>query len=484
MANDDPLDLLPVPTSDNLETSINTFNQPLAAFIDHIGLPTENILAPIDERTKVLSGIQSALNVLPIPERKKSHYLSKFTVAIAVGLFDGALNYLWNETINALRNMVARFDLGYFFSVAEKANSRYRNLDKAEDLSEVGDHDLLDVCRRIGLISDVNYKRLEHINYMRNHVSAAHPNEDEIDGFEMLSWLSSCLKHAITAKPDHSVISVKMLLDNIRNTSIPTDDFKIIGDDIARLQQERIDDFLWTIFGLFIDPKQTTSTKDNISGLAEFVWNASSEDRKFEIGARFGVYRKNAETTRKEATQEFLNAVKGLSYRDEDSLAGELIEKLEILKSVHFAPNNFYNEYLHAKSLSQSLPTRGGFPRAARSLWVKVICLCYIGNGYGYKRGVDESALPYYARYIESFGEAEVVQFLLLMDDAEFTEAFTRPLADLRVRELARELKAKTGNVHIQKALDIIISAPSGKLDVIATATIYKTALQFAPKHK
>jgi hypothetical protein len=484
MSNPNGDSLLPVPTSQDLETSISSFNQPLAGYIASVGLPTENILAPIDERKKVLGGLASALAVLPLDERARAYYLTKFTVAITVGLFDGALNYLWNETVNALRAMVARFDLGYFFSVAEKVNSRYRNFDKAEDLAEVNDHDLLEVCRRIGLINDVNYKRLEYVNYMRNHVSAAHPNDNEIDGFEMLSWLSNCIKYAITAKPDHSVVTVQMLLDNIRNKVIPADDFIVIGEDIARLPQERIDDLLWTIFGLYADPKQSSTTKDNITGLAEYVWNASTEDRRFEIGARFGMFRKNADIPRKDATQEFLTIVKGLSYKDEDSLAGELIEKLEALKSVHFAPNNFYNEYPHARALAQSLPRTGIVPRPARSLWVKVVCVCYIGNGFGYREGVDQGALPYYKQYIASFTEAEVAQFLVLMSDPEFTESFSRSMAEKRARSLAEELKSKTANVHMLRALDIIIKAPAGRVDVIASTTDYKDAMKYVPKFK
>jgi len=75
------------------------------------------------------------------------------------------------------------------------------------------------------------------------------------------------------------------------------------------------------------------------------------------------------------------------SEQDEDSLAGELIDKLGLLKSVHFGLNNFYNEYPHARVLEQSLPKNGIVPRAARSLWVKVISICYVGNGAGYREG-------------------------------------------------------------------------------------------------
>ncbi len=90
-------------TPSQIETSIGAFNAPLANLLQHIGLPTENILSPIQERRKVIYSFESTIEILPPEERIKATYLSKFTVAISVGLFDGALNFLWDETISALR---------------------------------------------------------------------------------------------------------------------------------------------------------------------------------------------------------------------------------------------------------------------------------------------------------------------------------------------------------------------------------------------
>jgi len=224
--------------SAELEKSIAGFNAPLADFLNELKLPVDNILYPISERKKVINALDEALQVLSIPEREKAFYLTKFTVAVAVGLFDGALNYLWNETIQAIRTLIINFDLEYFFSVAEKVSSRNKSLNTEEDVEQISDHDLLEAARRIGLLSDVNHKRLDHINYMRNHLSAAHPNENEIDGFEILGWLSNCLKYAITAKPDHSTVSVKRLLENIRTIVVPTTDVPVIITDIARLPRK------------------------------------------------------------------------------------------------------------------------------------------------------------------------------------------------------------------------------------------------------
>lgn len=474
-------EVLVVVDAGHLVAPIGELNAQLEGYLVNVGLPVVDIVAPLAERKKVIAQLADALEIIPHADRAKSHYLSRFTIAIAAGLFDGALNYLWDETVRALRQQVICFDIQYFYSVAEKISSRYKSLSKPEDIDQISEHDLLEACRRIGLITDVNYARLEHVNFMRNHASAAHPNDSEIDGFEMLSWLTVCLKHAITAEPDHSLITIKQLLNNIRTVVIPAADFPVICTDLAKQPQERIDDFLWTVFGIYCDDKSAQNARDNIEGISPSVWVAATEDRKYEIGARFGTLRKNGEVAKKDACQKFLEVVGGLAYKDEDSLAGELIEKLENLSRAHFGANNFYNEYPHAKALHESLPATGKIPRAARAMWVKVNSICYIGNGHGYKRGVDEQALPYYQNYINNFTESDSVEFVKLFIEPEFTNPLSRSLPDTRARSLAATLKGKHTNVHLQRALDLVIAAPEKTLSKLHLTTDYKNALLHLP---
>jgi len=478
MLEDKSKQLVPVP----FEKSIEAFHKPLASFLSGIGLPTKNALVAIDERKKVLRELETALQVLPMAERAKAYYLSKFSVAVTVGLFDAALNYLWDETIAALRRLVVSIDLDHFFNVAEKTEPIRGKLSSADDLRQIGDHTLLESCRRIGLISDVNFQRLHHINYMRNYASTAHPTDITINGYELVSWLSNCLQYVVCAEPDHSVITVKRLLQNIRATAIPGSDFPVIANEIIRLPQEQIDDLLWTIFGMYTDPRVEEVPKENISGLAKCVWDAATEDRKFDVGIKYGFFVKSAEVERKNKASDFLDIVAGQRYKSEDVLAIELVDKLETLKKVHFGYNNFYNEYPHAKSLRESLPITGTVPRVARPAWAKVICLCYVGNGLGYYEGVDQSALTYYNQYIDAFGETEVLELLHLFSDPEFVVDLNRPKAEKRMRELAQLFKSKFANVYIHRVLDLIISAPPQTLHKVAETTRFKTALQYAPK--
>ena len=462
----------------DIENSISTFNEPLNNYLAFLGLPTENILYPMSERKKVINSLESAIDILPYENREKAYYLTKFTVSIAVGLFDSALNFLWNETIKALRKMIEEYDEQHFFSVLEKISGKYKN---SYNFEEISDHDMLEACRRIGLISEVIHKKLEHINYMRNHASAAHPNDNEFNGFEILGWLEDCIKYAILAKPDHSAITVKKLLGNIRMESIPDEDICVIGNEICKLPQERIDDLLWSIFGMYIDSKLNVESKKNINKLCGYMWDASSENRKYEIGARFGLFRKNAEVSKRNSAEEFLTIVKGLKYKDEDSLSAELLDKLSMLKSAHFGMNNFYNEYPCVVSIDSSIPPNGIIPISARTLFVKVILVCAIGNGNGYRDGVDESAMEYYNKYIENFSEKEIVEFLYLMSDTEFTTDFDRNKPEKRLKKLCEYFKEKFENVFIKKALDIIISCHSGIIYKIHSSTEYKNILSKIP---
>lgn len=461
-----------------IETSIFNLNQPLAELLVRVGLPTEDVLSPIEERRKVIHGLESTLDILPYDERQRAIYLSKFTISIIVGLFDGALAFLWDETIKAIRRLVTSFDLEYFFSVAETLNSRYKNLHLEEDLEAISEHDLLEICRRIGLMTDINFKRLEHVNYLRNHASSAHPNENEITGIEMLSILEHCLKYAIIAKPDYSIIQLKLLFDNLKKNPIPDDDFIHIGSDLSRQPQERINDFLFTVFGLYCDPRQDQIVRDNIEKLIPYIWACNTEDVKYIIGSKFGLYRKNGDLIRKDATQKFLEIVNGLKYKDEDSLAAELIEKLQDLRTVHFSWYNFYNEYPHAKSISESIP-KTGIPESVRKLFVKIICICYIGNGKGYREGVDESALIYYNEFIKAFTVKEVIEFLYLLQDDEFVYDLDMSKADRRVRKLAEHLKTKTTDIHINKVLDLVISFPDRTINKVSNDQRYKDTIKF-----
>lgn len=128
-------------------------------------------------------------------------------------------------------------------------------------------------------------------------------------------------------------------------------------------------------------------------------------------------------------------------------------------------------------------PTLSALRRAARREWVSVICQCYIGNGLGYREGVDESAMPHYERYIAQFSEAERVEFLDLFVDPEFTVDSGNRKADARARQLALKLQGATTNVYVRRALELVAAAPQGTLRKLSETSEFKRALANLPRN-
>ena len=101
-------------TKQEIASAVETFSTQLESYLAYVGLPKDHILVPYDRRGPVFQNVPTVLASLTGDQRLEAVYISKFVVACAVGLFDAALNYLWNETVRNLREKVARFDLQYF----------------------------------------------------------------------------------------------------------------------------------------------------------------------------------------------------------------------------------------------------------------------------------------------------------------------------------------------------------------------------------
>ena len=88
-------------------------------------------------------------------------------------------------------------------------------------------------------------------------------------------------------------------------------------------------------------------------------------------------------------------------------------------------------------------------------------------------------ALPYYKKHIRNFGEIEIVEFIKLFGEPEFTAPLAQNTPEARVKKLATGLKGKTQNAHIIKALDLIIAAPV--VSKVHTTSAFKSSLEYLP---
>jgi hypothetical protein len=139
----------------NDDLQLHTFEHALLNALERHGLPTDSIFVPIDERDVVFKNIGRVLTKVTPEKKPQSIYLSKFAAAVAAGLFDAALNYLWDETIFELRRRVAQYDISYFYDNAISNLEKRKKLIGVEDLEKIEDSELIHGAKEIELISDM-----------------------------------------------------------------------------------------------------------------------------------------------------------------------------------------------------------------------------------------------------------------------------------------------------------------------------------------
>ncbi|TOM09007.1 hypothetical protein CGH83_23095, partial [Vibrio parahaemolyticus] len=102
-----------------LPAVLETTTPALLLITEAIGVP-RNLLASDDE-------IENAWDSLPrllkkIPPELRTEGLAKMCVAVSTGLFDSAINYIWNASVIELRDKVKKFGLPVVEQVTDRTN--------------------------------------------------------------------------------------------------------------------------------------------------------------------------------------------------------------------------------------------------------------------------------------------------------------------------------------------------------------------------
>lgn len=460
-------------SKDEVATGVDQFTSGLTQYLGELGLPNDQVLVPVNERQRVITNIPDVIELIDSERKSTSIYLSKFIAACGAGLFDAALNFIWDETVVNLRNKVARFDLEYFYDSVVTDTKRRSKLKDAEDLQKIEEWELIRGCHLTGILSDIGYKHLDYIRDMRNWASAAHPNQNDLTGFQLISWLETCIREVIAKEPEGPVIEVKRFLNSIRNTTLTEQDAQYIRAGIEYLPPELATSLLRTLFGMYTTKDAAVQVKNNIKLLAGSAWNVAPDEVKHECGFKYATFASNGEVERKGAANEFLSVVGGLPFLPNDTLALEIAEKIDSLFAAHTGFNNFHNEPAHARALDAYVSSAGTIPDAVRKSYVKTLVMAKIGNGHG----ISEMAVPYYDRLVLKFGEAELREVALLLADREFSSRVGLRSCVSNYRALLGQIAPKTTNQVTQQAFAQIQGATDSQVPNLGKDSSYNRLL-------
>lgn len=87
------------------------------------------------------------------------------------------------------------------------------------------------------------------------------------------------------------------------------------------------------------------------------------------------------------ASQNYFERLGLISYFSDSEKHSIVSRACSRLMSVHQGFDNFYNEPPFAERL-YNITKESGVPDSAKDEYVKVVTTCYVGNVYGYSRGL------------------------------------------------------------------------------------------------
>lgn len=454
--------------------AVERFSEGVTQYLDSLGLPSEGVLVAPDERVRVFQNFPALVDLFEAKHRSDAMYMSKFIVACGAGLFDAALNFIWDEVVQRLRNRVARFDLAYFFDTAVTNSDERKHYQTEDDLASLSDATLVEGALKCGMLTQLAYKHLDYIRDMRNWASAAHPNHAELTGFQLLAWFETCVKEVILREPDGDVLVVGRLLDNIRKQTLAQSDVPAIEASVRRLPAQLAAALLRSASGHYADPRADVRVRDNVRLIAQGVWDAAPESARGEVGIKHANFAANGDVDRRNFTHDFLNRVDGLKYLPDSDRAPIIDDLMRRLDDAHQNHDNFYNEPPIARQLRKYIGDDGIIPSQVNDEYVRILTLCRVGR----ISGVARNAAQVYDELIDLFGDAQIRSFLGILLVPQIANRLADAGCASRFQAIVDRLLPKVVDQPTRKVLHAMRVATPAQLPNLTNETRFKKLLE------
>ncbi len=174
--------------------------------VSTLGVP-RNVLASAEE-------IEYAWRDLPrelreIPENLRGELIARMCVAVSTGLFDGAMNYIWNAAILHLRDKIRIFGLPVVAQILQKDFEE-------KHLLEQQDSRLLELCLKLNIVDEDGFFFLDQCRDVRNNFSAAHPTLGKVNDREFTTFLNRCVRYALADSSSPKGVDIGAFISTIK----------------------------------------------------------------------------------------------------------------------------------------------------------------------------------------------------------------------------------------------------------------------------
>jgi hypothetical protein len=428
-------------------------------YLSSLGLPTDNVIASTEERDLVASNLPVFLRTLGEDQLRDARYLSKFVGATAIGLFDAALNYVWNEVVLHLRRKATIYGIDLFFDAAVGNASRQHYKD-ASDLDGLKDSVLLDTCRKLELLSDIVYRKVDFILTMRNEVAASHPNVSSIGAFELMGWLQTCVKDVLNDSPSESAIRIRSIIGNLKSATavFDADTVKRFDSEVRHLSPAHVHNLLVTLFGAYVDPHSDQIARKNIAQLSPSIWECAEERVRYRIGATIDGYRTNLDENRLKRGLEFLKLVSGLEYESLPARTLALDLLATRLREAHAGWDNFYNEPPIMQEVLGYCKKSTDIPSAIMPSLVETVLSCRIGRGVTYRGGVSPAGAPMYDAFLGMLDDNGIIHVIKAIFEPSINSKLQSPICQQHLGAVLGILRPIAISERLQQVISFLLS--------------------------
>lgn len=325
---------------------------------------------------------------------------------------------------------------------------------------------VLDACKRLEIISDIVYRKLCHILDMRNQIGASHPNNYNINSYELLGWLQTCVTEVINDKPSPSAITIRSIIENVKKLSTPIDSITLASFEsaIKDLSSSMASNLIISLFGLYLDKTTDNQIRNNILELSKITWNYCKSETKYDLGEKVDLYRNNLDEEKVNLSQIFFEKCDGLTYLTPNTRSLKLSCLCDELISAHTGWDNYYNEPQYVREIMKYIKSSSDIPIERTAKLINTFLVCRIGREVAYCHGVSPSAEPLYDSFFKLLSK-EQVQILLVLLKAHFVSIYSgTSVRSQNAAQILQIIKSPLLGDRLNEIIDYMLSFNQRKI--------------------
>ena len=349
--------------------------------------------------------IQYAWRDLPrelreIPESLRGELIARMCVAVSTGLFDGAMNYIWNAAILHLRDKIRTFGLAVVSQILQKDFEEKHFL-------EYQDSRLLELCLKLNIIDEDGFFFLDQCRNVRNNFSAAHPTLGKVNDRQFTTFLNRCVRYALADSSSPKGVDISSFISAVKGGRFNTNQCAIWIQRLAETHSAQRQMLVTMVHGIYCDPNTPEQARLNALDLCNGLPEGLTASMRSELINSHSEYVAKGYEEKHTASLLFFEKLGLLNILNESEQHSVFSKAVQRLWDVHHGMNNFYNEPAFAERLLE-LTAQGAVPETVQKEYVQVVACCRVGNGYG----VSEAAVSYYDKMIQNFSPREIVALI------------------------------------------------------------------------